>query len=177
MRFGARLIAALFLLLSGCSFFSRAKNDVYTIDVVPGTASKAGGTPIGIGALELPPGIDRREIVVRKAGQQLDVRGNELWPATFSQLVLHTLAFDLAARLPAGMMVLPGESKPAAMRSIDIAFQEIAAGPEPKVTIDAQWESHREHIEVPITSLDSANVAEGISKGLGELADRIAAAF
>jgi uncharacterized lipoprotein YmbA len=168
-----RLVAL--LLLAGCSFFSRTKSQIYTIDPIPGTVVNVRGTPIGIDAIELPPGFDRKEVVVRKANSQLDVRGTQQWSATLGQLVLHTLAFDLASRLPAGMVILPGDAKPAAMRSISVVFEEIAAGPDSKVTLDAVWDrTHHEHIEVPIRSLDSANVASGMSQALATLADRIA---
>ncbi|HLJ74547.1 MAG TPA: ABC-type transport auxiliary lipoprotein family protein, partial [Thermoanaerobaculia bacterium] len=103
------------------------------------------------------------------------VRSNELWSSTLSDQVLHTLAFDLADRLPAGMMILPGETKPASVHGLDIVFEQLAAGPDNKVTIDARIGARTEHIEVPITSLDSANLASGTSQALAQLADRIVA--
>jgi uncharacterized lipoprotein YmbA len=131
---------------------------------------------VGIDTIDLPPGFDRKEIVVRKANNQLDVRGTQQWGAVLSDEVLHTLAFDLASRLPAGMVILPGAAKPATMRAIDVAFEELAAGPDTKVVLDARWGGgHHERIEVPIASLDSANVASGTSQALAQLADRIAA--
>ena len=163
------------LLLTGCSFFSKTKSTIYSLDRVPGTVVNVRGTPIAINSIELPPGFDRKELVVRKANNQLDVRGTQQWSATFSDLVLHALAFDLADRLPQGMMVLPGETKPAALRAIDVVFEEIAAGPDAKVVLDARWLTRHEHVEVPIASLDSANVASGISQAIATFADRIVA--
>lgn len=164
------------VLLTGCSFFSKTKSQIYLLEVMPGAAVSASGTPVAIDNIELPPGLDRKEIVVRKGGSELDVRGTQQWAATLSQGVLHTLAFDLASRLPAGMVILPGAVKPAAVRAIDVAFVEIAAGPDAKVVIEARWDRTRhERIEVPIASLDSAEVARGMSQGLATLADRIAA--
>ena len=174
-----RRAVVVLLLLSGCSFFSRTKNNIYSIDRIPGTPVAMRGAPLGIESLELPPGVDRREIVVRKAGQLLDVRSNELWSADLKPLVLHTLAFDLASRLPEGMVILPGETKPAAMRPIDVVFEQLAAGPDQKVVLDARWKldnvTHHESIAVDIPSLDSKNVATGMSQALAQLADRIAA--
>jgi uncharacterized lipoprotein YmbA len=174
-----RRAVVVLLLLSGCSFFSRTKNNIYSLDRIPGTAVAMRGTPLGIESLELPPGVDRREIVVRKADQKLDVRANELWSADLKPLVLHTLAFDLASRLPEGMVILPGETKPAAMRPIDVVFEQLAAGPDPKFVLDARWTldnvTHHESIAVDIPSLDSKNVATGMSQALAQLADRIAA--
>jgi uncharacterized lipoprotein YmbA len=175
------------LVLTGCSFFSKSQSRFYSLDRIAPAAPVAAvhGLPVGIDGVELPPGLDRREIVVRKADHQLDVRSNEQWSATLQPLVLHTLAFDLAARLPEGMLILPGEAKPpGAMRSIDVVLEELAAGPEAKVVLDGRWvvrESGRpdvarhERIAVDIASLDSANIANGVSQALGTLADRMAA--
>jgi uncharacterized lipoprotein YmbA len=165
------------VILSSCSFFSKTKSTIYTIDPLPGQAATT-RSAIAIGSIELPAGFDRKEVVVRKANSELDVRGTQLWSSTLSDVVLHTLAFDLANRLPAGMMILPGETKPASSHAIDVVFENLAAGPESKVVVDAIWDrTHREHIEVPVSSLDSANVATGMSQALGQLADRIAAAL
>ena len=165
-------------LVGGCSFFSRTKSTIYSLDTIPGAMRAVRGTPVGIGDVELPSGFDRKEIVVRKTDAQLDVRGTEQWPATLSDVVVHTLAFDLAGRLPDGMVILPGETKPSAMRSIDVAFEQIAAGPDSRVIVDAVWgRTHHEHIEVPISNLQSASVASGMSQAIGLLADRIAASI
>ena len=175
-----RRAIVMLLLLSGCSFFSRTKNNIYSLDRIAGTSTVAmQGTPLGIENIELPPGFDRREIVVRKADHQLEVRPNELWSAELPTLVLHTLAFDLASRLPQGMVILPGETKPAVMRPIDVVFTELGPGPDAKLLLDAQWKldnvTHHETIAIDIPSLDSKNVAMGMSQALAQLADRIAA--
>jgi uncharacterized lipoprotein YmbA len=165
-----------FLLLASCSFFSRAKSTIYSIEPLPGTVVNVRGVPVGIDSVELPPGFDRREVIVRKPDHQLDVRGTEQWSGSLQTMVIHTLAFDLASRLPQGMVILPGAPKPATMRPIDLAFEEIAAGPDPKVVLDVRWNlTHRERIEVPIPSLGSKDVATGMSQALAALADRIAA--
>jgi len=177
----------LLLLLTGCSFFSRSQSRFFSLDRIPPTtpAVAVRGLPIGIDGIELPPGLDRREIVVRKPDHQLEVRSTDQWSALLQPLVLHTLAFDLADRLPEGMMVLPGEARPAgAIRSIDVVFEELAAGPDAKVVLDGRWVlkepgrpdvTHHELITINIASLDSANVATGVSQAVAALADRIAA--
>lgn len=172
------LCAVLALLFCGCSFFSRTKNNIYSLDrIAPAAPLTKRGTPIAIDSIELPPGLDRREIVVRKPDHQLEVRSNELWSAPLQALVLHTLSFDLASRLPEGMVVLPGETKPAAARSVDVVFEELAAGPDLKVVLDARWTaagvSHHERIVTDIPSFDSAQIAAGMSQALATLADRL----
>lgn len=173
------------LLLTSCSIFSRSKSQFYSLDRIPPERPMASvrGLPIGIDSLELPPGSDRRDIVVRQPDHRLEVRGSQQWSASLQPMVLHTLAFDLASRLPEGMLVLPGEPKPAAMRSIDIAVEELSAGPANAVTLDARWtlrqnrgaSTHHEVIRIDLPSLDSDNIATGMSRAVATLADRIAA--
>ena len=188
---GASRFALVFALLvfSGCSFFSRSQSRFFSIEQVPATTPVVNvrGLPVAIDGLELPPGTDRREVIVRKADHQVEVRSAEQWSAGLQQLVLHTLAFDLAGRLPEGMVILPGQARPAgAMRSVDVVFADLTAGPESQVVADAQVVirvsgtpdvTRHERIVVPVPSLDSAYIATGMSSALAQLADRIAAAL
>ncbi|HEX2255059.1 MAG TPA: PqiC family protein [Thermoanaerobaculia bacterium] len=178
------------VLLAGCGLFSRPEIEHYTLEAVPpaGPPAAVGGLPLGVAAVELPPGLDRQDIVVRGEEEgRLEVRGTELWAAPLGTMVLHTLAFDLAARLPEGMVVLPGQTRPAGgVRSLDVVFEELVAGPEPEVVLDARWTllsavageadlTGREQIREPVDSLDSADVAAGTSRALARLAERITA--
>jgi uncharacterized lipoprotein YmbA len=183
------------LIVSGCSFFSKSQSKFYSLDRIPAAApapaatpapaASVRGVPLAIDGLELPPGLDRREIVVRQRDHQLQVRSAEQWSAQLQPLVLHTLAFDVANRLPIGSVILPGEARPpGAIRSIDVVFEELAAGPDSRVNLDARWTlrvagsaavAHREQIAIDIPSLDSVNIATGMSQALAALADRIAA--
>jgi uncharacterized lipoprotein YmbA len=178
------------LFLAGCGLLKRADVSTYTLAVQPGTehAVATGDLPVGIGTVELPPGVDRREIVVHVGDQRLEVRGTELWSAPFESLVLHTLAFGLAQRLPAGTVVLPGQVQPeGGQRSLDLVFAELAAGPEAVLVVDVHWtlrataagppeRAGHERLEEPLGSLDSAAIAAGTSRALAALADRLAAA-
>jgi uncharacterized lipoprotein YmbA len=177
-------ILGLTLLVSGCGFLSSKPSKFYTLDKIApeGAVASRSGLPIAIDVIELPPGLDRREVIVRKADQQLEIRGREQWSATLEPLVLHTLAFDLAARLPEGMVILPGQPVPVgAKRSIDVVFEELAAGPGNSIALDARWTLHdgnvattqHEQINVDIASLDSATIASGTSRAIATLADHI----
>jgi uncharacterized lipoprotein YmbA len=174
------------LLLTGCGFFSRTKSQFFSLDTIPpaAPAAAASGLPIGIEAVELPPGFDRKEMIIRRDKDRLELRETHQWTASLESMVLHTLAFDLAGRLPEGMVVLPGQAKPAGgMRSIDLVFEELAAGPQPTVVLDVRWvmretgRTGHERITVDLASLDSAAIASGMSHALATLADRIVAAL
>lgn len=182
-----RRLLPILILTTGCGFLSRSQSRIYELDRLPPAAAPAPvtGLPVAIDGIELPPGVDRKEVVVRRADHQLDVRSAEQWSASLQPLVLHTLASDLAARLPDGMMILPGAVKPTgAVRSIDVVFEELAAGPDSTLVLDARWNvrepgrgtsAHHERITVTLASLDSANVSTGLSQAIAQLADRMAA--
>jgi uncharacterized lipoprotein YmbA len=183
----------LLVVLNGCGILSRPKNAFYSLETLPpaapGTAALTGtasGTPIGIDGIELPPGFDRRGIVVRGANHKFEVRGTHQWASSLEDMVLHTLAFDLAGRLPNGMVILPGQAKPAGpMRSIFVVFEDLAPGPDGVFVLDARWvlaEQGRpeitghERITVQLASSESASIAAAMSSALATLADRIVAA-
>ena len=186
MKMRRALLLLLPLLVGGCGLFSHTPSRFYSLDPVrPASVTEIRGLPIGLDVVELPPGMDRKEVVVRKAGHELEIRGTDQWTATLQPLILHTLGADLASRMPENMSILPGQAKPVApMRSLDIMIEELAPGPDRAVTMDVRWTlrtpgmadfSRREHIVAEIGSLDSVNVAGGLSSALGTLADRIVA--
>jgi uncharacterized lipoprotein YmbA len=172
------------MLAAGCGFLSSKPSLFYSLDRLPPTGAIAAGPglPIGVDVV-LPPGLDRKEIAVRQPDRRLDIRGREQWTASLEAMVLSTLAFDLADRLPEGMVILPGQPKPdRAMRSLDVVFEELAAGPDRSVVLDARWTlrqtgradlSRHEHIAIDAESLTSPNIAMGMSRALAALADRI----
>lgn len=186
VRTGVIVLAG--LLAAGCGFLSSKPSTFYALDTIP-TQSEVravSGLPVGIDSLALPPELDRREIAIRGANHQLELRGRQQWASPLEDMVTHTLAFDLADRLPEGMVVLPGQMKPASMRSLHVVLEELAAGPDRVFVLDGRWtvmtgvvagETHRERITVPLESLESAAVAAGMSRALAELADRIVASL
>ena len=169
------------LLLGGCSFLKKTPNTFYSLEALPPattTVAAAAATPIGIEAVELPPGIDRRELVVRKADRTFEMHGNQQWSGPLEDMVIHTLAFDLAKRLPEGAVVLPGQIKPAAMRPIVVVFEDLAANHNNEFVLDARWilggVSRHERIVVPLASTKGEAIARGMSEALAQLADQIA---
>lgn len=175
------------LLAGGCSFFKRPPNQFYSLDTIApaGGVTAARGTPIGIDGIELPPGLDRRGIVIRGADNKLEVRGTHQWASSLEEMVNHTLAFDLANRLPEGMVILPGQAKTGAARSLYVTFEDLAPGPDGIFVLDARWSivqigqpelTRHERITVPVGGTESANIVTAMSQALAMLADRIAAA-
>lgn len=171
------------IVAAGCGFFSRKPNQFYSLDTIPAVAGVKAirEGPIGIDGVELPPGIDRREIVTRGADHKLEMRGTHQWASPLEDMVMHTLAFNLANRLPEGSVVLPGQAKPVgAMRPLHVVFEDLAPGADGVFVLDARWTvsevTHHERITVE-GAADPENVAAAMSQALAQLADRIVAAL
>lgn len=176
-----KAVIVLSLLAASCGFMKRVPNTFYTLDTVPGVSARTAvaGTPVGIDGIELPPGLDRREVTARASDTTLDVRGHHQWASPLEDMVTHTLSFNLASRLPEGSVVLPGQAKPRAMRSLYVTFEDLAPGTDNVFVLDARWTladtTRHERITVPLSSNESAAVVAAMSQALGQLADRIAA--
>ncbi len=170
------------LALSGCGFFSRTKSTFYSLETTPFEGTRTAATvPIAVEGIELPPGLDRREIAVRAADHTLEIRETHQWSGPLEDMVIHTIAFNLARRLPEGMVILPGQAKPSgAVRPLYLTFEDLSAGPENRFVLDARWKwgtagpASHERIEVPMSSLENAEVVRAMSAALGALAERIA---
>lgn len=185
-----RLVPVLLIVLlcAGCGFLRRPPNQFYSLSTIDGPAAPAaatGGVPVGIDGIQLPPGFDRRGIVLRGADHEFEVRGTHQWASPLEDMVLHTLAFDLASRLPQGMVILPGQAKPGAMRSLFVTFEDLAPGPDNVFVLDAHWtltttgapeRTGHERITIPMASNESPRIVEAMSTALATLADRIAPA-
>lgn len=178
------------LMLCGCGFFKRTPNQFYSLEPLgpetPLTAPatmQPGGTPIGIDGVELPPGLDRRGIVIRGENHRLEERGQHQWASSLEEMVNHTLAFNLAKRLPQGGVVLPGQAKPlGTMRSLYVTFEDLAPGQDRVFVLDARWTlmapgmpEVKGHSRVPVNmpSLDPPEVVAAMSRALAALADQI----
>jgi uncharacterized lipoprotein YmbA len=181
-----RRILVFTLLLGGCGFLKRPDNQFYSLDTIEpeGNVPAVRTSPVGIDAIELPPGLDRRGIVIRGAGHRIEVRGTHQWTSSLEEMVMHTLAFDLANRLPEGMVILPGQAKPSGVvRSASVVFEDLAPGPDQIFVLDARWTLNapgtpavvrHERITVPMPSMESPQIAAAMSQALATLSERIA---
>ena len=178
-RTGSMLLCA--ILMSGCGLLKRTPNQFYALDTIPPAGPRAAvtGVPIGIDGLELPPGLDRRGIAIREGNGRLEVRGMHQWSAPLEDMVTHTLAFNLANRLPEGMVVLPGQAKPAAMRPVFVVMEELAPGQDGVFVLDARWTiagvTRHEQISVQLPGMESEQIVAGMNQALAQLADRMVA--
>lgn len=186
-----RLACALALAtLAGCGH--SAPTRYFSLDAVPPSAplatAKASMAPVQLGAVRVPASLDRPEIVAQDARYQVSVRDDDHWAAPFAQMIRRTLAQDLLARLPPGSFVLPGAPAPTGARGIVVTVLDLRANANGQMTFEGSWTlTAGEHatavmtqevsLTEPLSSSDSMAIAAALSRVLGQLADRIAAAL
>jgi uncharacterized lipoprotein YmbA len=181
-RRGAILLTVL-LLAAGCGFLKRPPNQFYSLETIEGTVTDRVGAPLAVEGIQLPPGLDRRGIVLRGADHKFEVRGTHQWASDLEEMVMHTLAFDLANRLPEGRVILPGSAIPAGVRrSLYVVFEDLAPGPDNVFVLDARWTITEagatdvvghERIAIPMNGNASPQIVTAMSQALGQLADRV----
>ncbi len=113
----AMALVAAVLASAGCA--SSPPTRYYTLEAVaPGTpaqvvqvARRAAGTavpPLRVRAVQIPPALDRPELVREVAPGQIDIREFDHWAAPLGRMSRQALHENLAARLPPGTLALPG---------------------------------------------------------------------
>jgi uncharacterized lipoprotein YmbA len=164
----------------------------FTLDPAPAGAGAPppvyAGPPVRVLAVNLPPEMDRPELVSRRGGDQLGVDDFAHWAAPVGELARTALAADLAARLPQGRVVFPGAARlePSRDLTVSVLDFEVAGG---QATIDASWTLATAggrpapgqatggtlRLTAPAAGVGSAATARALSALLASLADRLAA--
>jgi uncharacterized protein len=176
------------LLLASCG--TSPKSRFYALESVPGVriAEPVSGPPIVVDAVHLPDVLDRLPLVRRAGPTQLQISDTDRWAAPLDEMSRRVLAWDLAARLPTGLVVAPDAPKPpGAVRALVVSVEEFDADAAGQVRLDAVWTllagspqkpvlERRETIRVGGAD-GFASEPAAMSRALGVLADRIASAL
>jgi uncharacterized protein len=173
------------LLLAACA---GPRDHFYALSVLPddGRAAAASFTTHVMLSVSLPSVVDRRQMVVATASDQLLVLEHERWAAPLSDLVLQTLGRDLEQRRADVLVADRGfdlsSLAPVKIR-VDIVRMSVRSGG--PATLEAHWrvidarrgtdEVGGETFESPAAGEDYAALARAFSSDLGSLADRLAA--
>jgi uncharacterized lipoprotein YmbA len=159
-------------------------------------AATLAGPPIRLRRVTVPPALDRVELVREIAPGEVRVSDFEHWAAPLGQTAVQVLAQDLAARLPAGALIPPAAPLPPGGVDIDVdilAFN-VSGG---QAVMEASWSeivrpsatpsagqppapplssTRLVELTAPVAASDGQGEAQGLSRLLGQLADRIAGA-
>ncbi len=173
-------------LLSGCG--SSPPTRFYSLDAVkPERVPATEGTipPLEVNAVRVPPLLDRRAIVRRETGNQLDISSRDRWGASFGEMARDVLTEDLQNRLPPGAVIPPNTPAPANTRGLVVDILSFVPDGTGQVALTCDWTllegapAHpvllrTTHLTQP-TADNPSNQAEAMSELLGKLADQIAA--
>jgi uncharacterized lipoprotein YmbA len=181
----AAALLALVLLLAGCGSSPPSHFYVLTADPVPQRAAAAAGNTVALGRVTVPGAIDRPQIARRKGGNEIVFSEEERWAGPLDDMLRRVLADDLAARLPAGVMLVESSAKPPPGATIALDVSRFDADESGNVTLTARWEAigptgrplgaPRESTVVePGAGKDAASVVTAMSRAVAALAARIA---
>jgi uncharacterized lipoprotein YmbA len=170
----------------------------FTLDpVAPAqpVAATPSGAPMRVRRVTIPPALDRVELTREIAPGEVKVSDFEHWAAPLGRTAVEVLAQDLAARLPAGALIPPAAPLPTGGVDVDVdilafnvadgqavmqvSWSEIARpSPPSKGGQPPSPPSTPRLVELtaPVDASGGLGEAQGFSRLLGQLADRIAAA-
>lgn len=179
------LLAAAAVAATGCH--SSPPKRFYVLDAVQPTQrlSSRPKVPVQIAAVNIPPSLDRQEMVREKAPGALEINDVNRWAAPLGDMTQIVLTRDLIDRLPVGEVIAPRTSAPPGTYEITIdilQFQSNAAG---EVVLEGGWSLYRLGSDTPVLNrnvtwrekaapADYGAQAQAMSRLVGRLADDIA---
>ena len=174
-------------LLAGCA---SAPTRFFTLDpVAPAQPSAAAypGPPVKVLAVNIPPALDREELVSETAPGEVKVHDLEHWAAPLGLTARQVLVQDLAGRLPAGAVLGPASPGGDGVATLSVDVVSFHAGPE-GAQMQASWNAALPGVAGPqvfrstLMTLQAAGASPGgagaaraFSALLGQVSDQIAA--
>ena len=177
-----------FVALVGCG--SSPPTRFYALDAVKPVevrSSPASVKPVKVNAVHVPPLLDRRAMVRRESGHQVDISSQDRWGASFAEMTRDVLTEDLQNRLPPGVVVPPNAPAPGNARGLVVDILSFMPNGAGHVVLACDWSllegapphpvlMRTMHLSQPAGDTP-ASQAEAMSGLLGKLADEIAAAL
>ena len=181
MRRALLVLAGLGGLAAACS--SSPPTRFFTLSAVPGSSAGYAGPALKVADIQVPPSMDRLELVRQSVGNELTVDDFAHWAAPLGDLARTALTQDLAARLPAGRVVYPDVAEPEGTLHLSVDLLAFTCAPE-HATLEASWTlAVKSKPAGPPRQLrlssscgtDGPSEAAALSALLGQLADAVAA--
>ena len=174
-------------LLAGCA---SAPTRFFTLDpVAPAQPSAAAypGPPVKVLAVNIPPALDREELVSETAPGEVKVHDLEHWEAPLGLTARQVLVQDLASRLPAGAVLGPASPGGDGVATLSLDIVSFRAGLD-GAQMQASWNASLPGVagaqlfRSPLMTLqgagvspDGAGTAQAFSALLGQVSNQIAA--
>ncbi len=164
------------------------KTHFFMLAVVPGdAATSAVPFRVQLAAVHLPPALDRRQMTRMADEHRVAISETERWAGALDDMVRNVLSQDLAARLPAGTVVLPEAPAPAGTRAVVVTLAQFGPDAGGRVRLVGSWALLGSGTSLPAMDHDvrldggpaptADATAAAMSRALGELASDIASAL
>ena len=173
------------VLLSGC-IIQKPDTRYYTLAVDNETAgSPHSGLRLGIGPIEIPDLIDRREVVIRQNDNRVEILPFDLWGGSLSEDIRNTLASNIAKHIGTDQLIFYPFHGAKIDRQIRVTILELSGIPGKEAQLNALWsveqtgnkaqaKTNRSHYTVALGENQISAVVAGYSKLLAMLAEDIA---
>jgi uncharacterized lipoprotein YmbA len=183
----AAILAACAAAIFGCA---GQADRFYALSTLPGGAHPpaSGFSSHVILSVSIPSLVDRRQMIMEAAGDQILVLEHERWAAAPSDLVSQTLARDIEQRRPDILVAGRGFDQPnlkPIQVKVDIVRMSARRGGQ--ATLEARWRITDpassadaiggETFTAPLEGEEYAAIARAFSKCLASLADRLISTF
>jgi uncharacterized lipoprotein YmbA len=157
-----------------------------TEPVAPSVSAARGyaGLPVQVRTVNVPPQLDRAELMREVAPGEFEVREFDHWTAPFGQMVRQTLTEDLAARLPAAAVIYPDASRPDPVANISVnilsfrfqgdrAVMQVSWTVRSPSSVPSYITDGQTTLETSGDDRSGADISASLSAILAQLADRM----
>lgn len=162
---------------------------ILTPQAANGAPARAGaGLTLGVGEIQLPDYLNRREMVTRVDANRLEISGNDLWAEPLNAAVRSVLGEDLAQLLgPVRIVNYPWYSTTRVDYAVTLNATNFQCDTQAQCRLDAQWSisnqagevirQERSAIGVAASSNAASAQAAALSQALGQMSQQIATAI
>ncbi|GAN70559.1 membrane integrity-associated transporter subunit PqiC [Acetobacter syzygii] len=179
---GGASLGLMAVTLTGCASGGAA---LYTLAVVPGQPQAGGPRFVEVRLPSIASGLDRDRIVTADSGYRLSVSATDAWSDSLAAQIGHTLAGDLAQRLPGSGVFVENDTAAADPQAyVDVSISRFSTGPSGLVELDALLSVQPAAAGAPygpgtlqritLSGAQGGNtmtMVQGLSQLLGQLAD------
>ena len=180
------LSLAMLAVLSGCA--STPPSQFYTLAAVPVPGAPASGAVVVVGPVSVPAAVDRPQIVVTVAPNQVRLDEFNRWASPLQDEIAGAVAMDLVAALGTpNVTTLSADDVQGAQYRVSIDVQRFECVPGSSAAFDAAWvvrrvkddssASGRTNVREPVQQDGYGALAAAHSRAVGQLATEIAAAI
>jgi uncharacterized protein len=104
-----------------------------------GHVEVSAGYPIRVEAVHIPAVLDRNAVVRQTGDNSLSISDQNKWGAPLDEMTRNVLAENLARRMPAGAVVLPGAPAPPSAGHIVVTIVKFREEPNRQVRLEGSW--------------------------------------